>query len=132
MVLFIEKKVWDYLFRVLIYKVFLCFIKIFSGYCICKLIERVFFFLKYYEFFILLFKDYDFDLIFKFYYKLMVKIIVNVILYFFVIRLSFVMNVLIGLKRKKEYFYDKFLRFVLFNLNDCNLMFIIYVFDCEF
>lgn len=101
------------------------------GYCTCKPIERVFFFLKYYESFISSFKDYDFDLILKLYYKLMVKTIVNVILYSPVIRLSSAMNVLIGPKRKKEHFYDKLLRFVLFNLNDCNLMSIIHVSDCE-
>ena len=61
----------------------------------------------------------------------MVKTIVNVILYSPVIRLSSAMNVLIGPKRKKEHFYDKLLRFVLFNLNDCNLMSIIRVSDCE-
>ena len=105
--------------------------KSFVGYCTCKPIERVFFFPEILWILYLIIQGLWFWFDSQLYYKLMVKTIVNVILYSLVIRLSSAMNVLIGPKRKKEHFYDKLLRFVLFNLNDCNLMSIIHVSDCE-
>lgn len=105
--------------------------KSFVGYCTCKPIERVFFFPEILWILYLIIQGLWFWFDSQLYYKLMVKTIVNVILYSPVIRLSSAMNVLIGPKRKKEHFYDKLLRFVLFNLNDCNLMSIIHVSDCE-